>query len=121
MESNLTIEESAANRLHGEYIQRLETAVALFDGRPFLLVNAPGERPSVSMYDAVMAAVDRLWRQREKLLKAKEEVQSHYWAVLGTQEQIEKFTGRANTASDVKVRTDSMTSVFKAAIRDARL
>ena len=121
MEQNLPIDDVGVNALELEYIARLATAVAVFDGKPFRLADKPKEQPSESMYDAVMIAIDRLWYRKEDLLKAKNNIQRAYWSVLDTSEKIEQFSGRANTASDVRARIDSMTALFRTALRDARL
>jgi hypothetical protein len=71
------------------------------------------------MYDAVMIAVDRLWSRRKDLLAGKDHIQRAYWSALDTAEKIEQFSGRANTASDVRTRMASMTKLFRAALRDA--
>lgn len=119
MERNLDMLQEESDRLHREYIERLEVAVKIFDEQPFHLARSKDDRPSVSMYDAVMAAVDRLWRRRENLLKKKREIQKLYWKALDTPEKMEKFSGRANTASDVRARMTAMTQLFKAALDDA--
>jgi hypothetical protein len=119
MERNLNISRDEADRLGNEYIQRLDLANALFDGKPFRLLRDEGDRPSESMYDAVMLAVDRLWKDRETLLASKGKIQNLYWKALDTPEKIERFSGRANTASDVKARIDAMEQLFIAAIARA--
>jgi hypothetical protein len=121
MEDWMDMEEEAARAAGKEYLERLEVAYALFDNSPFRLINAEPSKPSESMYDAVMVAIDRLWDDREKLLQAKPQVAQRYWSALDTSEKIEQFSGRANTAGDVKSRIDSMTNLFSEAIKDAGL
>jgi hypothetical protein len=100
------------------FAERLDIANRLFDRKPFRLSPDEVERPSESMYDAVMLALDRLWSERDKLVEHKREIQRLYWEALDTPEKIEKFSGRANTASDVRARIDSMEQLFLAAIKN---
>ena len=121
MERNLAIDDSGIKALEREYIDRLSTANALFDGRPFLLSDAPDERPSESMYDAVMIAVDRMWSRKDDLLQVKDHITRSYWAALDSTEKIERFSGRANTAADVRKRIESMAELFRMALVNAGL
>lgn len=71
------------------------------------------------MYDAVMIALDRLWENRQELPLGKEDIQKAYWAELDESDKIERFSGRANTAADIRTRIASMTALFKAVVSDA--
>jgi hypothetical protein len=119
MEANLNISSERAGVMAKDYFDRLTIANSLFDGLPFRLTKGDAERPSESMYDAVMIAIDRLWVRRNDLVAAKEAIQAAYWAALDTQEKIEQFSGRANTAADIKARILSMETLFKAALGNA--
>jgi hypothetical protein len=119
MAQNMDIDEAAVHSFSKEYTERLELAYGIFDRSPFRLDKEGGGRPSESMYDAVMIAIDRLWIYRTQLLEKKADIQLRYWEALDTPEEIEKFTGRANTALDVRRRIDTMTALFGAEIRDA--
>jgi hypothetical protein len=121
MEQNLTIDDAGAKVMEREYIGHLSAAAEIFDGKPFRLSNSPEGRPSESMYDAVMIAIDNLWSRRLNLIKAKSQIQSRYWSALDSPEKIERFSGRANTAEDVRTRIASMTTLFRTALRDAGL
>lgn len=117
MERNLNIDVAKMEGMLREYRERLTLSDDLFDGHPFQL--APNTRPSESMYDAVMVAVHKLWPQREALLRVKIDIQGKYWSAINTPEKIEQFSGRANTAGDVKQRISSMVQLFEAALQDA--
>ncbi|RWA62102.1 DUF262 domain-containing protein [Mesorhizobium sp.] len=119
MEANLNITSERAEAMAKDYSDRLMIASSLFDGIPFRLTKGDAERPSESMYDAVMIAIDRLWVKRSDLVAAKDAIQTAYWAALDTQEKIEQFSGRANTAADIKARILSMETLFKAALGNA--
>lgn len=116
MEGNLTADKDTISKYRSDYRSRLQLAFDLFDGQPFRLFKDDGERPSISMYDAVMVALDRLWDKREALLHKKAPIQSMYWNSLNSTEKIESFTGRANTSSDVKNRIDAMTRIISSAL-----
>jgi Protein of unknown function DUF262 len=119
MERNLALSEQNAARYASEYIERLNLADEIFGGDTFKLTRTPDERPSESMYDAVMIALDRLWEYRHQLLLGRERIQNAYWGELDSPEKIERFSGRANTAADIRTRIASMTALFQAAISDA--
>lgn len=119
MEDWMQMDDDAALSAGKEYLERMEIAYNLFDKTPFRLAKGEPSKPSESMYDAVMIAVDRLWKDKDKLLKSKAEVTKRYWEALDTPEKIEQFSGRANTAGDVKSRINAMTNLFSEAIRDA--
>lgn len=119
MEDWMQMDDGAVLSATKEYLERLEVAYNLFDKEPFRLTRGESSKPSESMYDAVMIAIDRLWKDIDKLLSSKAEVGKRYWAALDTPEKIEQFSGRANTASDVKSRINALTNMFSEAIRDA--
>ncbi|KVN23377.1 hypothetical protein WJ63_19400 [Burkholderia pyrrocinia] len=118
MESNLFISDAQLEAYKTEYMTRLQLANEIFDGRPFFL-SSHDDRPSESMYDAVMAAVDRNWDQRERMLTSKQRIKNAYWNALGTPEAVQRFSGRANTSSDVKTRMAAMTQLFIEAMENA--
>jgi len=119
MEENLELDNAETAALTIEYIERLQIAWEIFNERPFRLTQQPNERPSESMSDAVMVSIDRLWTRRQALLTAKEHIQQAYWTALDTPEKLEQFSGRANTAADVRRRIDSMTQLFTLAADNA--
>lgn len=119
MEDWMQMDDSTAVLARKEFLERLEVAYDLFDKMPFRLSDDESSKPSESMYDAVMIAIDRLWKDKDKLLSAKTHVKNRYWAALDTTEKIEQFSGRANTSSDVKSRINAMTNLFSEAINDA--
>ncbi|MFH1797449.1 MAG: DUF262 domain-containing protein [Pseudomonadota bacterium] len=121
MEDWMEMDDDAAATAAKDFLERLNLAHKLFDSKPFRLTNIEPSKPSESMYDAVMIAVDRLWKEKEKLLASKPQVAIRYWAALDTAEKIEQFSGRANTASDIKKRITAMTTMFAEAIKDAGL
>lgn len=121
MEDWMEMDDTSAVAARKEYLERLEVAYNLFDQKPFRLGQGDSDKPSESMYDAVMVAINRLWASRDNLLLAKAHVAQRYWAALDTPEKIEQFSGRANTASDVKSRINAMTVMLTEAIKDAGL
>lgn len=119
MEDWMSMDEAGALAATKEYTDRLELAHELFDGKPFRLTQGETDKPSESMYDAVMVAINNQWKNRDNLISSKDFVQKRYWAELDTPEKIEQFSGRANTAADVKSRIQAMTNLFKVAMNDA--
>ena len=116
MEKNLEIDKQASERMAKDYRDRLSLANTLFDERPFQLEKQG--RPSESMYDAVMFAVDKLWSKRDELVRRRIRIQDTYWSAIDTPEKVERFSGRANTAEDVKQRMSAMRKLFETALRD---
>ncbi|UCI29431.1 DUF262 domain-containing protein [Mesorhizobium sp. B4-1-4] len=118
MEENLNLDERQAENLVLRYYAVLNLANYIFDEVPFRLT--PGsERPSESMYDAVMIATDGFLSRGSELVAAKEKIQAAYWSALDTPEKVEQFSGRANTANDIKARISKMTELFAAALQNA--
>lgn len=118
MERNLGMDQRTSKLMYNEYVEKLKFVNDLFDGKPFRL-DSSESRPSESMYDAVMVAVDRMWPEKDRLLERKGDVLALYWAALDTQEKIEQFSGRANTSEDVKNRINKMASLLQAALDHA--
>ncbi|TPK55306.1 DUF262 domain-containing protein [Mesorhizobium sp. B2-4-9] len=119
MEANLDMTSAQGSIISKQFSERLTFADALFDGAPFRLSPGDTERRSESMYDAVMIAIDRLWARRNDLIAAKQAIQTAYWAALDSPEKIEQFTGRANTAADIRARITAMEELFKASVKNA--
>lgn len=120
MERHLGSDPPLIEQLKNTFMERFQMAMQLFEGNPFKL-SEHANRPSESMYDAVMAAIDRLWDRRDEMLPAKTDIQSLYWETLAQQDTNGQFTGRANTSGDVKARMMAMTTLFRNAIDNARL
>lgn len=117
MERHVADTEQEISQYRFAFENTLGLCSLLFDGKPFRLTfDSP---PSESMYDAVMAAVDELYPEAESLIYAKAHVQRRYWQALSSSEQISRFSGRANTAADIRQRISSMTELLRSAIRDA--
>nr|WP_154385298.1 DUF262 domain-containing protein [Aminobacter sp. MDW-2] len=121
MEEGMSMSDEEATAAEKEYYERLQVAYDLFGKKPFRLTQGETDKPSESMYDAVMVAVDRHWANRHRLLEAGSKVQQRYWKALDTPEKIEQFSGRANTAADVRRRIAAMTSLFGKVLEDGGL
>lgn len=117
MESNLIIESSGISNFRKDYLSRFRLAMDIFNNEPFRLPKS--DRPSESLYDAVMAAIDRLWSRKDEMLKAKIKIKRAYALALAKEDGFSKYTGRANTASDIKNRMKAMTALFRKAMKNA--
>lgn len=113
MASRLLVNPEQIVVLKDNFTTRLHLANELFDQKPFRLVNAVDEKPSESMFDAVMVALDRLWARVDELKALKAQVQVAYWAALDTPEKVQSFSGRANTAKDIKERITKIEILLK--------
>ncbi|MCK4131027.1 DUF262 domain-containing protein [Ralstonia solanacearum] len=116
MERNLLTPIGVIRDLREVYLQRFSLAIQIFDSQPFRL-GRDNTRPSESMYDAVMGAIDRLWHLRDDMLEKRAAIQAAYWEALVSPDGASQFSGRANTSGDVKARMTAMTTLFQEAMK----
>lgn len=113
MERNLDCTEDEAKDLGEQYLERLELADELFDGRPFSAkLTQRDYRPIASVYDGVMVALDELWEHREALLASKSDIHTAYLELTKQRAGTGILTGAANTALDIKNRINLFRGLF---------
>ena len=112
MEEKLTDEE--ADQEAEEYRKRFDFLYRLFGGKPFVIASRYDNRSKVSfaLYDASMVAVDRLWKEKESILKKRRQVAKRLKDALGNWENYELIVGRRNTADAVKGRIHLLESIL---------
>jgi len=114
MERNLSASQEQCEAWGNHYRLVLETADALFDGKPFSLSMAePEYRPLAGIYDGVMVALGGMCEYRDALLAKKKPIQAAY-SKLVNQKDRGTFTGVASTAQDVKDRIAQFRKLFAA-------
>ncbi len=115
MQRHLKTADSEAAALGDRFRGRLDLAFKIFDGKPFRIGTDTrrGYRLSVGLYDAVMIALDRLWLQRERLIKKKDGIQRAVTDVLEDADSRELIVGSANTAHAIASKIDLMESLLK--------
>jgi hypothetical protein len=114
MERNLSASPEQCEVWGNNYRQVLETADALFDGKPFSLHMTEAEyRPLAGIYDGVMVALGEVLEHHEAILAKKQEIQVAY-SKLVNQKGRGAFTGVASTAQDVKDRIAQFRQLFAA-------
>jgi hypothetical protein len=108
MEEGQGLSLDDANKLDQEFSDRLQIAYTIFAEHPFELPPDPkGKiRLSVTLYDAIMVAVDRLWDQRSALLACDSSIRAAVRAVVENPDTAQVITGQGNTAQSIKDRLD---------------
>jgi len=105
MEDHLESSATDIQGLGNEFRERLSFAVQLFGKRTFRYEDEKGEwRLSQPLYDAVIVAVDRLWKQKADLLKRKAQIEKALAALLKNKDAYEVIVGRPNTAKAIEHR-----------------
>ncbi len=119
MASRTTDSEEQATELGADYVSRLTVAQEVFGPRPFLL--PPDEkgrtRLSAAIYDATLAALDRLWKHKNKFIANADAIRDALEVKKGEPGNASLLTGKKNTAQAVKDRIELMVSVLKQGAR----
>jgi hypothetical protein len=74
-------------------------------------------RLSISLYDAVMITIDRLWSQRQALFEGAEQIRAAIRTLIDDPHQAQIITGRGNTAQSIKDRINLVERVFSDAVK----
>jgi hypothetical protein len=110
MEKNQNISEEEANKLGQSYIEVLEVAHRIFGKRVFRLKDSKGKLElSIPLYDGIMIALLRLWKERERLVEKKSEVIRRVEKLTQNAEAYEVIVGRPNTSAAIKDRLKILT------------
>jgi len=110
MERNQNISEEEANKLGESYLEVLEVAHRIFGKRVFRLKDSKGKLDlSIPLYDGIMIALVRLWKDRERLVEKKVEVVRRVEKLIQDAEAYEVIVGRPNTSTAIKDRLRILT------------
>jgi hypothetical protein len=110
MERNQNISEEEANKLGESYLEVLEVAHHIFGKRVFRLKDSKGKLDlSIPLYDGIMIALVRLWKDRERLVEKKVEVVRRVEKLVQDAEAYEVIVGRPNTSTAIKDRLRILT------------
>lgn len=110
MEKNQNISEEEANKLGESYLEVLEVAHRIFGKRVFRLKDSKGKLDlSIPLYDGIMIALVRLWKDRERLVEKKVEVVRRVEKLIQDAEAYEVIVGRPNTSTAIKDRLRILT------------
>ena len=112
MESNLTVEETAA--FADEYRAHFQFLYELFDGKPFNIHSRDSKKEKISaaLYDAAMVALGKIWHRRDGIRADKAGVSKRLAVAMDHDESYELIVGRKNTAAAVKGRIDLLKDVL---------
>ncbi|MGP3034413.1 DUF262 domain-containing protein [Serratia ureilytica] len=97
-----------------DYKSRFSFLYNLFDASPFeIKSNSDGkERVSAAIYDSSMVAIDRLWAEKDNILKRKKAIIKRMSSALVNPDEYEILVGKGNTAESVRSRIDLMQHIF---------
>jgi hypothetical protein len=109
------MDEFQAREAEEEYKTRFAALYEIFDGSPFTLrtLTDGKERVSAAVYDASMVAINRLWSERQNLVKDKDAIQKRLEEANSTAVKYEILVGRGNTADSVRDRIDLLQNILK--------
>lgn len=112
MERNIDCTKAQADQLGSRYLDRLQLADELFDGRPFSIsLHAEDYRPLAGIYDGVMISLDELFEHQSELVMRKNDVRTAYSNLITSLEP-GQLTGAANTATDIRARIELFRDLF---------
>jgi hypothetical protein len=119
MENNQIMTAEQAEEAKGQFSERLEVANQIFENHPFELPSNPSGkvRLSISLYDAVMVAIDHLWDRRSQLLAESAAIRSEVTRLLQSPTSAYVITGHGNTARTIKERLERIKSAIATAAR----
>ena len=100
----IKITEAEGEAWKQDYQERLTFLYNLFDGHPFSLLHDRQShgRLSAAIYDASMVAINGLWDKRNKIKADK--VKKRMVKAMGSDDNMDILTGKANTAKAVRAR-----------------
>jgi len=107
---------SQIGELRKIFISRLDLAYKMFGNSTFKISSRKAGL-SVPLYDATMIAVDRLYDDKEVLLKYRKKISEALQESFKNDETYELIIARANTAESIKKRLDFIEDIFRESIR----
>lgn len=118
MEEHLADTPEEVGALERDFIGRLELCHGVFGANTFRLPpNDQGERKlSWPLYDAVMIAADRLYADKDAILRARDTIGRELDAAFSEPEFYELVVARANTADAIKGRLNAVEKIFAEAL-----
>jgi hypothetical protein len=115
MEANAALTDQELQPMRDDFSSRIELASKLLGPNAFKLRDLDDDKLYLSQpyYDAVMVACDRLFDQRQALLKKKSALRAELQRELSKPDNHELIVGRANTADAIKMRLDFVAGCFE--------
>ncbi len=114
MWERLDLTEDEVEALKNEYVLRLEAANNIFGPNPFVLPLTGGGkgRISAALYDATLVALHRLWRHRNALEAASQDIKKRLLQEYADEDTLSVLTGQGNTAKAVRERISLLERVL---------
>jgi hypothetical protein len=103
-------------QFRADFISRLKVVHQIFGTEAFLLPKKIGDRHSRPLFDALMISVDRLWEQRNALVRNRLELRKRLGQILARPKTYELIVGRPNTADAVKARISLVERMLSATV-----
>jgi hypothetical protein len=114
MEENMGITEGVAGQMQEEFRSRLQLASNIFGKQVFRYKDEDDKwQLSQTLYDGIMVALDRLWKQKDRLVANKARVVHDVERLLQDEKAFEVIVGRPNTARAVQQRMDMLVEAIK--------
>lgn len=107
MERYQNIEAKEYNEFKELFITRLKACHEIFEEKCFKIPEKKGVlKLSQPLFDAVMIAVDRLYENKDELVKQKKRIQSALLKSIEKTETFDLIVGRPGTSTAIKERAD---------------
>ena len=100
--------DNQINELREIFCSRFDFLYELFDHQPFVLEN----RVATVLYDALMVAIDKLWKDKDKIMKNKMKVNRCFNNLLSTKESFDEIIGSKGSAKDINNRIELFMQVL---------
>jgi hypothetical protein len=98
---NMPLIEVEKNRT--DFKTRIEFVHKLLGKEAFKLPGRDGKH-SRPLFDAIMIAADRMWRDRTKLIKSRRAIRADFATLLSKERNYATIVGKPNTANAIKSR-----------------
>jgi hypothetical protein len=117
MSENMNIIETKADELRNIFISRIDLCSDMFGNKAFRLIDKNGNyQISQPLYDATMIAVDRLFNEKDSLVKNRKCIADALTAATKNEDDYEIIVARPNTADFIRQRLDLVENIFRSCL-----
>ncbi|MFN8343067.1 MAG: DUF262 domain-containing protein [Cyclobacteriaceae bacterium] len=114
MERYQNINDSERKEFKNLFLTRLEACHQIFEERCFKIPEKRGVyKLSQPLFDAVMIAVDRLYENKDELIKHKKRIQSELLKRFENKDTFDLIVGRPGTSTAIKERADFIERILE--------
>ena len=115
MRENAKCSPAEIDDLRSLFLTRLEFVVKRLGQEVFRLPDDKTRRTSLPLYDAVLIAVDRLWKHREALAGRRARILAGMKKLLRDQENYDVIIGKPGTAKAIRARMTLVKTTLESA------